>query len=197
MPKLKWKWLEKQSSTYTKSFYDCHGMQVMVGVLASLFLFIPIGASLDTFTMLPNVAWILITAFTPFLVCALGIRHLPKLHWLHGMDRDQSEALEWYDTLSDKEKKQLPNGWDTAVRELGDKRVPRDKPLDYWSDSLSERMLAAGKEVVELYRQQNFQPEIEDFRIPLYLEMMNERKTELERDIKDRKEIEQQIASMP
>lgn len=191
---LKWDWLVPEDSY---SIRESNGFRIFLAFSASV-LPILIGCAL----------WFASDGFPPVgipltvvgVLCVLwGFfePQLRKLHYLYGLEtREQQRAIEWYETLSAKEKKQLPDGWDKAVREVGMKRSGTGNRYGYHI-AIAHEMQTDAEEVIRLYRLKNKAPEVEDYRIELYTKLMRERAEDLRNEIKDRKEIEAKIARMP
>lgn len=193
MPKLKWDILVPDSYG---SFYEEHGPRMALAATASIIPYVfGIGMLVDG----------VLAAGIPLLIIAniifvgLGVFGflIPKLHYLYGLGHSQREAIKWYEALTNSERAQLPEGWETLVREHGGTIVVNEDSPYYHQHSVADDMLESAKNVVHLYREKNKQAEVPDFRIDLYLSLMKEKADELNKDIADRKEIEAKIASMP
>lgn len=190
MVKLKWKWLnstamrdastDKFGALMTWIFVAIPGIVIMLfieGVILGL--------------ANPNL-WILIVPIVAATLAIPFVKLMPKMHYLYGLKYDSRQALGWYESLTDKEKAQLPNGWDTLVREKGEEIIRRKR-----TRHVAGVMLEDAKNLIEVYRQSVRELEVPDHRIELYLDLMSQRTKELNQDIYERAEIERQIASMP
>lgn len=185
---LTWGWLLPKES-HGMSIYDSFGWRlgfnapflVVIGAVA-----IPLGVMVNPFWLLLFLPNLLHIAFAPLL---------PKLHYLNGLSKEQSRAIEWYRELSLDERKQLPVVWESVVRESGNEKAEAEGYF-YRLLSVTEVLLSEGQQVIALYRERNKQPEITDYRVPAAIQLMNERKKELSGEINDQKEIEAEIARM-
>jgi hypothetical protein len=192
MGKLKWDWL---GSLEGSEPWEKVGVSMITAFFSGIFTFLGcvvvqggiLGASgPDGLTAIVCGVAVILSVLT---VC-FGER----LHYAYGLDRDQARAIEWYDSLSKKEKAQLPAGWDKAIREVGAEDAGTDKY--FYRHTVARNMHQRAQNVIDLYRQSQEEAKVPDYRIELYKDLMEQRAQELKQSIKDRKEIEAKIAGM-
>lgn len=135
----------------------------------------------------PNALTFVIMA-SAWLLTSVVMEHGHKLHWSSDLSVSQYEAIRWYRGLSDKEKEQLPVGWDDLVSEHGDE--PHGRIY------LARFMQNEAQDVIRLYRQSVTVAKIPDHRIELFTTLMQQRQEELNNYIDDRAEVEATIAQM-
>lgn len=187
MPKLKWKWLTNEMMVDVSKYLWARLLTAFGSAILSFFI---VGLVEGPIMQLPNPdSWLLIVPMIVSVVVGILLPRLAKMHFLYGLGHSQADAIKWYETLTTIEKAQLPVGWDAVVRECGGEY--------YGNIYLATKMHRDGKDVIALYRRKNEELNVPDYRIELYLEMMQNKADELSQDIADRKEIEAKIASMP
>lgn len=194
-PKLKWSGLVPDRYM---SIYEEHGFRMFISFMASVIpFFVGAACTFGGGPLLLGIPMLAIGAGFLFGFGPFGYL-IPRLHWLYGMDRDQERALEWYDDLSEQEKKQLPSGWEALIREVGTDEVAKENARYSWdTQSVASEMYSQGQEVIRLYRAKNEIPKVEDYRVETYRELMRQRAAELTADIESEREIQDKIARMP
>lgn len=199
MGKLKWNWLVPDSFM---SLYDEHFsrwlMSIAMACIPGLFGLAATfgGGPLAIGIPLMVIAFVIIVGWGGFGWA------LPKLHYLNGLEGSQKGAVEWYNSLTADEKKQLPNGWESVVRESGNDQYEYKLTEDdydygrYYNHTVAYKMKRDAEDVIELYRKSNIKPKVADYRIDVYTQLMAERKAELEQQLTTQREIEDKIARM-